>query len=125
MCRGGANLPLISPFSLLASASIESVVITAQPGFQAELGEPLTLNCTVVATGLEEIIWTGNGLTKNDIEITTNASAGVSTLTIHAVFAADLGHYSCEAVAGSIVVRNTSAITTNSKCVIWLNVTGC
>ena len=99
-------------------------MITAQPGFQVELGGPLNLTCTVFATGLEEIMWTGSGLTNNDIEITTNISAGVSTLTIHAVFAADLGLYSCEAVAGTIV-RNTSAITTNSKCVIWLNVTGC
>ena len=125
-CVGfGAILPLTSRFSLLASVTIESVVITAQPGFQSDLGEPLNLACTVVATGLKEIIWRGSGLAKNDTEVTTNISAGVSNLTIQALSASDLDHYSCEAVAGSIVKNTSAIITTNSKCVILLNVTGC
>ena len=100
-------------------------MITAQPGLQVILGESLTLTCTVVATGLEEIIWDGSGLANTDIEVTTNISTGVSTLTIHAVSASDLGHYSCEAVAGSIEKNTSVIITTNRKCVMLLTVIGC
>ena len=106
---------LLQIHSLLASASIESVLITAQPGFQPDLGEPLNLTCTVVATGLDEIIWTGSGLTDTDIEVATNIFTGVSIFTIHAVSASDLVHYSCQAVAGSIVKNNSAIITTESK----------
>ena len=96
------------------------MVITPQPDFQVELGKPLILICTVVATGLTEITWDGSGLANTDIELVTNLSTGVSTLTIHAVSASDLDHYSCEAVAGSIERNDSATITTNSKCVIVL-----
>ena len=101
--------------------------ITADPGFQVELGEPLILTCTVNATGLDEIMWTRNRLDNTDIEEATNKSTGVSTLTIHAVSEAHLGRYSCEAVAGSIVKNATAIITTNSKCmtVLRLQVANC
>ena len=106
---------LLKVLSVLPSESIESVEITAQPGFQVELGQHLNLTCTVVATGLDEIMWTWSGLNNTDIEVVTDISAGVSNLTIRAVSASDLGHYSCEVVAGSVVRNTSEIITTESK----------
>lgn len=91
------------------------MVITAQPGLHVELGDLLNLTCSVDANGLKEISWTESRVTDTDNKVFTNLSAGVSTLTIPTVLSADLGNYSCQAIADNIINVATATITAKSK----------
>ena len=101
--------------SLSPLASIQSVVITVEPDFAVQLRDSLTLACSVVATGLSEIAWSGSRVTNTTNQVFTNVSAGTSTLTIPVVFSADLGDYLCQATAGANVRNATITLSASSK----------
>ena len=65
------------------------------------LGSSLTLTCTVSVTGLTTIEWTESRVDGTNNELNVNVSTGTSTLTIPEVLSADLGDYTCTAVAGT------------------------
>ena len=97
------------------SVSVQSVVITAEPDFAVTLGDSLTLTCSVVATGLSEIVWTRSRVTNTTNQVFTNVSAGISTLMIPVVLSADLGNYSCQATAGTNIGIDAVTINASSK----------
>ena len=100
--------------SFSVALSQNEVVITTDPAVPASLGYPLTLTCTVSVAGLTTIEWTESRVNSANNELNVNLSAGISTLRIPFVLSADLGDYTCTAVAGSRY-SDTITVTASGK----------